>query len=207
MAGPPSYSDVRRAAQSAAQSAFARGQGQAEAVKAVIAATESLFDTIRDALKLDALLAGIACRAGCSWCCHQIVGITLAELSLLAEAVAALPPERQAAIRARTDAILARGRGLDQAQWWAAQIPCPLLEEDGLCGVHAQRPLPCRGYNSADADLCRRSFEGEPVKTPVLAAQHGVWGQAQAGLADALAAAGIAPDRVILAEGVERLFQ
>ncbi|RAU21497.1 hypothetical protein CU669_12400 [Paramagnetospirillum kuznetsovii] len=206
MGAPPGYSDVKRAAQTAAAAALSHGEGQAQAARAAIAAADHFFATIRKTLKLDAVLARMACRAGCSWCCHQIVGVTAAELALLAETIAAMHPTRQAEIRQRAEAAMAKGRGMDQAQWWAAQIRCPLLEDDGLCGVHAARPLPCRGYNSADADLCRRSYLGEKLRAPVLAAQHGVWGHAQSGLAEALAEAGIAPGPVSLAEGIDGLF-
>ncbi len=206
MSGAPGYSDAKRAAQAAAAGALARGEGPAEAARAAIAATDAFFETIRKALNLDALLARTACRAGCFWCCCQIVGVTAAELALVAEAIAAMPPSRQAAIQTRVRDVMNKGRGLDPAQWWAAQIRCPLLDDDNRCAVHAHRPMTCRGYNSADADLCRRSFEGEQVRPPVLAAQHGVWGHAQSGLAEALAAAGTAPGPIVLAEGVERLF-
>lgn len=202
----PGYSDAKRAAQAAAAEALARGDGQAKAAMAAIATTDDFFQSVRKPLNLDPILARIACSAGCSWCCHQIVGITMAELALLAEAIAAMPPKQQTAVKDRAMDAMAKGRGMDQGQWWAARIRCPLLEDDGLCGVHSHRPLPCRGYNSADADLCRRSYQGEKLRAPVLAAQHGIWGHAQSGLAEALATAGIAPGLMILAEGVERLF-
>lgn len=202
----PAFSDAKRAAYAAASAALSRGEGQSGATRAVIAATDAFFDQIRIALDLDALLARIACTAGCSWCCHQVVGVSTAELALLGDAIAAMPAERRARIKARATDAMAKGRGLDQGQWWAAHIRCPLLEDDGLCGVHADRPLPCRGYNSADADICRRSYLGEALRAPVLAAQHGVWAHAQAGLGMALSEAGITPGPVSLAEGVERIF-
>ncbi|OAN49488.1 hypothetical protein A6A04_19260 [Paramagnetospirillum marisnigri] len=206
MSAAPGFSDARRAARQAAATALAEGGKPAAAARAAIAATDSFFQTLRQFMPLDAMLARLACAAGCSWCCRQMVGVTEAELALLGEAVAALPPERRDAIRRRAVDTIRRARGLDMAGWWAAQIPCPLLDEDGLCAVHQNRPLPCRGYNSADADICRRSAAGESLKAPVLAAQHGVWGQTQGGLAEALAAAGHAPGLRLLAEGVERLF-
>ncbi|MDA8231599.1 MAG: YkgJ family cysteine cluster protein [Magnetospirillum sp.] len=147
-------------------------------------------------------MAGLACRAGCSWCCHQMVGITPAEQALLAEGVLALPAGERARIRGSVAAAVNRTRGLDQRQWWAARLPCPLLAEDGRCAVHSTRPLPCRGYNSADAEHCRRSLEGEATRVPVLAVQWGIYGHAQAGLAQALAAAGIAPGPVSLVDAL-----
>ncbi len=202
----PGFSDAKRAAHAAAVAALARGEGPAGATRAVIVATDAFFDQVRVALDLDAMLARIACTAGCSWCCHQIVGVTTAELALLSDTIAAMPPERQTRIKTRATDAMTQGRGLDQGQWWAARIRCPLLEDDGLCGIHADRPLPCRAYNSADANICRRSYLGEKLRAPVLAAQHGIWAHAQAGLIQALSETGIAPGPVSLAEGVERMF-
>lgn len=201
----PGFSDAKRAAHAAAAAALARGDGLPGATRAVITATNAFFDRVRIALSLDAMLARMACRAGCSWCCHQVVGVTAAELALLHRTIAAMPDDRQARIRTRAAEAMATGRGLDQGQWWAARIRCPLLEDDGLCGVHADRPLACRAFNSADADLCRRSYLGEKLRAPVLAAQHGIWAHAQAGLIQALTEAGIAAGPVALAEGVEAM--
>jgi Fe-S-cluster containining protein len=202
----PSYSQATSAARDAALAALAQGGGAADAARAAITAADRYFDEVRRAVGLDAALARMACKAGCGWCCHQIVAITTAELSLLEQAIAALPPERRAAIAQLANDAMETGRGLDQRQWWASRIRCPLLGDDGLCVVHEARPLPCRAYNSADAEACRRSFEGEPVRAPVLAAQHGVYGHAQAGLAEALTQAGIVPGPLALAAGVATLF-
>ncbi|CUW40753.1 protein of unknown function [Magnetospirillum sp. XM-1] len=184
------YSDAKRRAAQAATEAFNQGRGLAAAARAAIAATDSFFDQVRRALNLDEQVKRQACAAGCAWCCHQIVAVSAAELELVAEAIAAKEPQARAAIAARAREAAAKGAGLDQRQWWAARIRCPLLEDDGLCGIHESRPLPCRAHNSADANACRRSFEGEAVRTPVLAAQQGVWAHGQMGLLDALAAGG-----------------
>ena len=202
----PGFSDAKRAAYDAARDSLAKGEGPVGATRAVIAATDHFFDQVRVALNLDAMLARMACKAGCSWCCHQVVGVTTAELALLAQTIASLPQERQDRIKSRATEAMTKGRGLDQGQWWAAQIRCSLLEDDGLCGIHADRPLACRAFNSADADLCRRSYEGEKLKAPVLAAQHGVWAHAQMGLIQALTEADIPAGPVALAEGVERIL-
>ena len=202
----PGFSDAKRAAYDAAKDALAKGEGPTGATRAVIAATDLFFDQVRVALNLDAMLARMACKAGCSWCCHQVVGVTTAELALLTQTIAAMPEDRRTRIKSRAQNAMTKGRGLDQGQWWAAQIRCPLLEDDGLCGIHADRPLACRAFNSADADLCRRSYEGEKLRAPVLAAQHGVWAHAQMGLIQALTEAGITAGPVALAEGVDRMF-
>lgn len=187
---PPGFSDARRRAAEAAAKPLKRGGKAADAARAAIGAADAFFEDVRKSVDLEARLAAQACAAGCAWCCHQIVAVTPAELEMVMEAIAAGPARVRAAIAARARDAAGKGAGLDQRQWWAARIRCPLLGDDGLCAVHAARPLACRAHNSADADSCRRSYLGEAVRTPVLAAQHGTWAHAQMGLLDALAETG-----------------
>lgn len=198
MAGssPPRFSDIERRAHAAASRALARGP--AEAARAAIAEADAFLAEVAAALGLEGRLAALACGMGCTACCHQMVGITGAEAALLAEAVAALPDP--APVVARIHATAERSRGMTVAGWWAARLPCPLLDEAGACAVHAARPLPCRAMNSADAGICRRAFAGheDARRIPVLAAQHGAYGHAQAGLARAIGG-GAAPLAAALA--------
>lgn len=186
----PRYSDVETYAFDAAGQAMAKGGDAAAAAWAAIAAAQDFFDRIIPVLSLQPRIDDQECKAGCYYCCHQMVGVTVGELDLLARAVLALPASRQKPTRKRIARIARQGAGLTQGQWWDAKLRCPLLDEGGACLVHADRPLPCRAMNSASADLCRRSFGGETLTLPVLAAQHRVHGHAQRGLLAALTAAG-----------------
>jgi Fe-S-cluster containining protein len=42
-----------------------------------------------------------------------------------------------------------------------ARIRCAMLSDDGACLVYPARPLACRGYNSLDAESCRRSLDDD----------------------------------------------
>lgn len=190
MPAPLRFSDAAAAARNAAATALAAGEGAAGAARAVGAEADRFLALAGDMLGLNPVLSRLACSAGCAWCCHQIVGVTGAELALVRQAVAALPADLRAAVARRAAEARTKGAGLDQGQWWSARIPCPLLGDDRLCLVHAVRPMPCRAHTSADALACKRSLDGEPVRTPVLAAQQGIYGHAQAGLARALQQAG-----------------
>lgn len=197
-ARPPRYSDGETAARTAADASLKAGLGPAAAAQAAIDAATAFQARIVAAIGLEPQIASIQCGAGCSSCCHQMVGVTVAELALVKDAIAALPePERQH-IAARSADVARRAQGLTQAQWWAAKLRCPLLDEAGRCLVHTARPLPCRAMNSASAEICRRSFDGEALQIPILAAQHRIHGHAQAGLAQALAAHGLSPQPVWL---------
>ncbi|CAA7627206.1 YkgJ family cysteine cluster protein [Magnetospirillum sp. UT-4] len=196
---PPTYSEVEAKARAAAAAHLPAHPAQA--ARAAIALAESVLAECA-AGPLKDRLAELQCGPGCTPCCHQAVGVTLAELALVADSVAALPGPVQAGVRQRSAALRRVATGLDVAGWWRARLACPLLDGDGTCLVHAARPLPCRAMNSADAGICRRSFAGEADQIPVLAAQHGIMGRAQAGLAQALAAAGLDHRPVALGTGL-----
>jgi hypothetical protein len=168
------------------------------AARAAIATAESTLEEAARTAGLAALLKSLACGRGCTFCCHQMVGITEAELALVKQAVAALPTADQAEIAATATALRAKAQGLNPTGWWKAQLPCPLLAADGGCRIHTDRPLPCRAMNSADVAVCRQSFDGHTVRIPMLAAQHGIFGHAQAGLLQALVAAGRPNGMIVL---------
>jgi Fe-S-cluster containining protein len=172
--------------------------GPAAAARAAIAAADAFLTKIVAVVGLQPQLDTIQCGAGCFTCCHQMVGVTMAELALVKDAIAALPEPDRNALLTRGIQAARRAQGLTQAQWWAAKLRCPLLDDGGRCQVHAARPLPCRAMNSANAEICRRSFDGERLQIPILAAQHRIYGHAQAGLAQALAAHGLSGQPVAL---------
>ncbi|MCU0867085.1 MAG: YkgJ family cysteine cluster protein [Planctomycetes bacterium] len=120
-------------------------QGAAPRAAAVLAAATGLFATTERHEQL-------ACRAGCSHCCHFPVGITYGEALLLAAALAD-DAVSGAAIRASAAAT--------EALPWSALVgqPCPLLAAD-RCRHHASRPLPCRALGSTDADACAQALTG-----------------------------------------------
>jgi Fe-S-cluster containining protein len=187
---PPRYSDIQAAAQQAAAEILRSGGGLAAAARAAIDAADGFMARVIAAVGLEAQMAAIQCGAGCYHCCHQMVGITSAELTLARDAIDALPEPVRGQTRARIADIAERGKGLDQAGWWQARLRCPLLDTDGRCLIHTARPLPCRAMNSSSAETCRRSYAGERLQVPILAAQHRVYGHAQLGLAHALAECG-----------------
>lgn len=191
MAQPPRYSDIQAQARDTAAAALKRGDQPDQVARAVIDAADAFLARVIAVVGLHEQMAALQCGAGCFHCCHQMVGVSAPELALLQAAVDSLPDPVQSHTRARIADIAARGKGLDQAQWWAARLPCPLLDADGRCQVHDARPLACRAMNSSNAETCRRSFAGERLQIPILAAQHRIYGHAQAGLLEALVAAGV----------------
>jgi len=78
----------------------------------------------------------VACKKGCSHCCHMTVMLTSTEALRLGEAIgrapARLPPEARAR---RADAF--------------AGIACPFLVDEA-CSIYKNRPLSCRTHASFD---------------------------------------------------------
>jgi len=205
---PPRFSDMEQRAFMVASRALASGctsDSVIAAAEAVTRAAEDFFAEVCRVVDLGPVLARVACGAGCSSCCHQVVTLTVAEAERLAQFLDALTAERKSQVFARAREAQARGIGLGPGEWWAARIPCPLLDEAGGCLAHAARGLACRGYNSLDVDLCRRSLDGENVQAPVLTAQVGIFAHAQIGLSKALMAAGIAQPLGTLVDTVAAL--
>lgn len=84
----------------------------------------------------------VACKKGCSDCCHMNITISTEEAARIG-----------AASRRKVEKLL---NNLQHEVSAFAGIPCPFLEADSACSVYADRPLVCRNHASFDEDakLC-----------------------------------------------------
>jgi len=112
----------------------------------------------------------LACRKGCSFCCHLDVHLTQPEALLLKDHLRrTLTPEqleelKQAAVRHR------EARSKMQPGTAPVDRPsCPLLV-DGACSAYEVRPLHCRGANSKDARQCESGGRIDVHPTPLVLA-------------------------------------
>lgn len=114
----------------------------------------------------------ISCKAGCSACCSQAVPVRLSEVrSILAYIEVQSTSRRHVLRRRRSDAVKdLAAAGIEASglpvptntaradfvnRYFAAQIPCPMLDADGTCGIRPARPLACREYLvSSDPKYC-----------------------------------------------------
>jgi hypothetical protein len=130
-----------------------------------------------------------ACAAGCTFCCHLPVDVTVPEaLCIVAYLRQTLSSEALVALRERLRATAARIHSLSYEDHTQARIPCALLL-DGTCMVYPKRPFACRAWNSTSRDCCADIFEHcDPVTMlpPLdMSAYEAVWELAQ-GLVDRL---------------------
>jgi Fe-S-cluster containining protein len=153
-------------------------------------ADRRLLQVIGEAMDEAATRAGgrLACRPGCTECCHgpfPINGLDAARLRRGLAELAERDPERAAAVVSRArgqipalaagfpgDAVaglLADGDDADPYFERHAALPCPVLDpETGSCDLYAHRPLSCRTFGPpvrfGDSDLppCRLCFQGAP---------------------------------------------
>jgi Fe-S-cluster containining protein len=100
----------------------------------------------------------VACKEGCSWCCHQTVRVTAPEAFLIARFISSL-----ADLGLRTiieDALRKldmQTRGLTPKARAILRTPCAFLKED-RCTIYAIRPLACAEFTSFNVNDCKKGY-------------------------------------------------
>ena len=109
--------------------------------------------------------AQLACRRGCTFCCHAYVSARAPELLFLLNAI---PGRHRAPARAAVEQAYAETGTLGPEARGATALACPMLQE-GACRVYAARPMTCRMAVSQSADSCARAFApgAGPLPIPV----------------------------------------
>jgi hypothetical protein len=144
---------------------------------------ESTFATLK---AKDPPRRTIACKEGCAYCCHLYVQVTPLEAIRLAQVVKAMAPAARDATIARVESAYARVRGKGAAARNLMALPCPLLVE-GRCTVYGERPMACRGANSADVEACRANIASDSgPKVPAYIHQRMVFAAVGNGVAQGL---------------------
>lgn len=142
-----------------------------------------------------------ACKKGCSWCCHQSVMVTAAEVLHAAKFLHDnLKATEVLRLRDRVAARAKQTEGLDNDQRMDQRIACAFLIDD-ICTIYPVRPLQCRGGYSEDAEYCRNLLDHrEETQTAVakgdiegkyLLLPKMLYDSAQVGMAGALSKDGL----------------
>jgi len=101
----------------------------------------------------------IACRGGCTHCCHLFVSATAPEIFLLARSIDEAAKQRLLATNRQTHPMSIEER-------LRAIVPCPILD-GGLCSAYATRPTSCRSTTSFSAEACEGAIrQGATIEVP-----------------------------------------
>ncbi len=135
-------------------------RGEEGAIEAAGAAADRAEQLVAGALASEPPDAPIACGKGCSTCCQAKVLVVAPEvLRIAAHLRETLDEGALGALLDRVREADAKTRGLSREARAEAHVPCPLLDSEGGCSVHAARPLVCRSWTSYDAGACEGYWE------------------------------------------------
>ncbi|WP_082532894.1 YkgJ family cysteine cluster protein [Pelomonas sp. Root1237] len=97
----------------------------------------------------------VACKAGCSWCCYQLVPVSVPETLQIAAFLQDLPTAEADGIKVRLRMLDRATRGITPKQRVGVPKPCAFLQ-DGRCAIYAVRPLACAEFTSYDLRVCKK---------------------------------------------------
>jgi Fe-S-cluster containining protein len=136
----------------------------------------------------------IACRAGCSFCCHIPVEIVAHEAIALYDYLQTrLPQDVKAAV---TERLLANAEGIGamtKEEHLATNVQCAFLIDE-KCSVYESRPLACASHHSLDVSRCEDSYkhpevpDGDAPGIPKIFELVAIDGAMKAGVLEALPA-------------------
>jgi hypothetical protein len=142
---------------------------------------------------------GLACRAGCSFCCHLRVMVYPHEaIALYRYLGSRMPKELAQQVRLRIMENAAKSSGEDHGV--AKKTACAFLI-DGKCSAYEVRPGACAGYHSTSWERCEESFNAtsdSPGGIPMLKGLHHVVTALDAGMDAALKAGSLSGERAEL---------
>lgn len=101
----------------------------------------------------------LACRAGCTWCCHFSVDVRPVEVfSILDFVERTFTIEEKARVYAEARTNSAALKNLGGIERMRRNVRCPFLNE-GRCTIYAARPQTCRNYHATNVAGCQQSYE------------------------------------------------
>lgn len=133
----------------------------AEQLRKAIAAMYAGMDSLIDALlaRSQADSRAVACKKGCSWCCHQEVFAISHEFLYLNEFVQqhldAASRERVLKM-AREKVMITMDKSVEEQL--KIRAACPFLYQ-GACVAYKARPMACRIYLSTSEPSCRKEHD------------------------------------------------
>jgi Fe-S-cluster containining protein len=137
----------------------------------------------------------VACRSGCSRCCHGTkVNVSVPEALAIADVLCNAAGPDSADLETRVTAAALEMRELDIGERWRKQVPCAFLDaESGHCSIYPVRPLACRQHHSVDVFECERAAADPSGESRVhtRALIDAIWGAARSAVRYACQDAGL----------------
>jgi Fe-S-cluster containining protein len=101
----------------------------------------------------------LACRAGCTWCCHFSVDVRAVEVFGILDFVErTFTAEEKARVYTEIHANSVALEKLDEFERMRRNVKCPFLSQ-GRCTIYSVRPQTCRNYHATSAAGCQQSYE------------------------------------------------
>ena len=168
---------------------------------------ERIEATLAQANNLD---SPIACKAGCSFCCHLRVMIRPHEaIALFRYLRSQVPDEKARAIVAKVLANADLIGSMTETEHMSARIPCAFLV-DGCCSAYSTRPGICAAHHSLDRKGCEDSYN-DPTdlsdRIPMLGRVRHIHGAMAAGISRALKGLNLEGESVELHTAVAALLR
>jgi hypothetical protein len=192
-----------------------------EAVAATLGESTEVDACVALAGRIDALIeqamesfqaegSGIACCAGCNFCCHlRVMVFPYEAIALFRYLGSHMPKEQAQRVRRRVLENAAHIAALAREGRSATNLACAFLV-DGKCSAYAARPGTCSGYHSLSREKCEASFNNGgnlPEGIPVLSALRYVATALDEGVEQGLDAAKLSAARVELNTAVAALIR
>jgi Fe-S-cluster containining protein len=103
----------------------------------------------------------VACRAGCSHCCHIGVPLNPVEARMIGDVIGRDPRDV-----GRGPPTFDQYGALEGVEW-GYHNPCTFLR-DGMCSIYEHRPLTCRVHFNMDRDELLCKFTGSTHQVPYM---------------------------------------
>jgi Fe-S-cluster containining protein len=124
---------------------------------ALVAKADRGFEATFDHLRKRG--APIACKSGCSFCCHLRVTVAPHEaIALFRYLSSQIPAALAQGIAQRIQANAERIAHMTEEQDLATNVKCAFLV-DGACSAYRARPMACALHHSLDVDACEDLYE------------------------------------------------
>ncbi len=123
----------------------------------LVAKADQKFEETFDHLRKEG--APIACRSGCSFCCHLRVTVAPPEaIALFRYLRSQIPASLAQEIEERVLANADRIARMSEEQHLSTNVQCAFLV-DGACSAYRARPMACALHHSLDVDACEHLYE------------------------------------------------